>query len=441
MIYLAEMLKKNRDLEHCLIVCGVNGLKYNWFSEVYKFSDLSAKILGYDVNSKGKPVIKSVNDRIQELINPINEFFVITNIETLQSKEFAKAFKKSKNNFGMIVLDEAHKVKNSSSLAASTLLKLDAEYKIALTGTVITNKPDNLYVPLKWTGNTHTTKGMFDKMYNVYGGFNNHQVVGYKNLELLQELLASCSLRRLKEEVLDLPERIFEIQYVELDPKQRQFYNNIEKGIAEELDVLYSENGYVSLSQEMVVNMRLRQATAWPGILTTENIPSAKLDRLYELVGEILENHPDDKILIFSTFKSTTEGIRQKLQEFSPIICTGGMRDVDINTNIDKFKNDINSRVMVATWQKLGTGENFTAANYVIFVDTPWNDSDFKQACDRCYRIGQTKKTVVITLVSKDTYDERVQAILENKEILSNYIIDNVESEKLVQFNDICMDN
>jgi SNF2 family DNA or RNA helicase len=79
---------------------------------------------------------------------------------------------------------------------------------------------------------------------------------------------------------------------------------------------------------------------------------------------------------------------------------------------------------MSATWQKMGTGHTLTAANYCIFVDTPWTDADFQQAADRIYRIGQNKKVTIITLITKDTYDERVEEILQRKEKISGYLVD-----------------
>lgn len=72
----------------------------------------------------------------------------------------------------------------------------------------------------------------------------------------------------------------------------------------------------------------------------------------------------------------------------------------------------------------MGTGHTLTAANYVIFIDTPWTDADFQQSADRAYRIGQKKHTHIITLICKDTYDERVQEILDRKEMLSSFLID-----------------
>lgn len=261
MIYLAEALKKEEKIEHCLVICGVNGLKYSWESEIKKFSELSYTILGQKIAKNGKRVISSVPERCNTLKNKIEEFFVITNIETLQSDEFAKAYNKSKNKFGMIVLDEAHKAKSPTSLSGRTLLKLKSAHNIALTGSLIMNNPENAFVPLKWTGNTNTTFGKFKSMYNVYGGFGGVQVIGYKNLDLLQEHISKCSLRRLKDDVLDLPEKNYQIEYVEMNKRQQDLYDEVKVGIAEELNLL-PYRSKISIMQEMVMNMRLRQITA-----------------------------------------------------------------------------------------------------------------------------------------------------------------------------------
>lgn len=421
MICLADTLRKIEGIEHCLIICGVNGLKYNWADEIKKFSDLDYIILGQTLTRTGKPKMLSVTERLEILKNPIKEFFVITNLETLQSEDFAKVFKKSKNKFGMIVFDEAHKAKSPTSKSGSTLLELNSPHNIALTGTLIMNNPENAYVALKWTNNTDCTFGMFKSMYNVYGGFGGKQVIGHKNLDLLREHLMSCSLRRLKQDVLDLPDKTYQIEYVELGKDQRELYDEVAKGIAEELNLL-PKNQKLTIRQEMVMNMRLRQVTAYPGMLTTENISSAKLDRLEELVEQIVSQ--GDKVVIFNTFKGTVPEIVRRLEKYEPLVCTGNQSEEEINERKVQFQSDDNRKVLVATWQKMGTGVTLTKASYIIFVDTPWTDAEFQQCADRIYRIGQSKNVCIITLVAKDTYDERVLEILERKEILSDYILD-----------------
>ena len=366
--------------------------------------------------------MSSVADRCKLLKQGINEFFVITNIETLQSKDFAEAFNKGKTKFDMIVLDEAHKAKNPSSKAVKNLLKLKSKRNIALTGTMIMNNPENAYVPLKWTGNLNSTFSMFKGMYNVYGGFGGVQVIGYKNLDLLKEHIASCSLRRLKSQVLDLPEKTYQIEYVEMGSKQKALYDEVSKGIAEELDKL-PKNKQLTIMEELVMHMRQRQVTAWPGILTTEDIPSAKLDRLEDLIENITSQ--GDKVVVFSTFKATMPELERRLAKYKPIFCTGDTPDAEINNNQILFNSNKDRQVMCCTWQKMGTGFTLTAANYIIFIDTPWTDAAFQQTADRIYRIGQNKSVFIITLLTKDTYDERVQEILDMKETLSGYIIDN----------------
>jgi len=109
MIYLAEELKAQKGLKHCLIICGVNALKLNWKKEIHKFSDLDVRILGEIINSKGRISYASIDNRANELMSPIEAFYVITNVETLRYDEIIEALKRGPNKFGMIVLDEAHK--------------------------------------------------------------------------------------------------------------------------------------------------------------------------------------------------------------------------------------------------------------------------------------------------------------------------------------------
>mgnify|MGYP002520847236 CR=1 FL=1 len=439
MIYLAESLYEQEKIDHCVIICGVASLRYNWANEIRKFSCLSYTILGQTFSKRGKVRKIGVKDRCEDLKQGIKEFFIITNIETLQGrakdgKDFAKAFNTSKEKYNMIVLDEAHMCKSSTSKAAKSLLRLKSDYKIALSGTIIENEPGDSYVALKWIDAIKCNKGMFDHLYNVYGGFANKQVVGYKNLELLKDLIAHHSLRRKKDEVLDLPKKNYIIEYVEMSPKQQELYDNIQQGIAEELDLLPKDKK-LTIMEEITMNMRSRQVTAWPGILTTEDIPSAKLDRLESLVEQIISQ--GDKVIIFSTFKSTLPEVLRRLERYNPIAVSGDTPDEELNVLKKEFEINPDKKVFIGTWQKIGTGFTMTAANYAIFIDTPWNNSKFEQCADRIYRIGQTKPVFIITLITKNTYDERVQELVEMKGISADYIIDGKESGKLIQVDDI----
>lgn len=121
MIYLAQELKRLRGIKHCLIICGINTLKFNWKKEISTHSNLSCKILGERTTKKGKLKIGSVQDRINDLKKPIDEFFVVTNIESLRNNDIIKQLKSDKiNKFDMIVVDELH-----TCLEYDTIVKTD----------------------------------------------------------------------------------------------------------------------------------------------------------------------------------------------------------------------------------------------------------------------------------------------------------------------------
>ena len=122
--------------------------------------------------------------------------------------------------------------------------------------------------------------------------------------------------------------------------------------------------------------------------------------------------------------------LQEQLTDLNPIVCTGDMKDEDVAYNINRFQNDPSCKVMLATWQKMGTGITLTAASYAIFIDTPWTQAVFQQAQDRIHRIGSKKPVFIYNLVCRDTVDERVLELVEDKGAMSDYIVDD---EKLTE--------
>lgn len=183
---------------------------------------------------------------------------------------------------------------------------------------------------------------MFKNFYCTFVGPTHNILSGFKNLDLLKYQITQCSLRRKKEDVLDLPPKTIITEYVEMDDKQSTFYNNIKNGIIEEVDK-------VKLTTTSLLSMvaRLRQATAFPGILTTENISSAKILRACTLVENIVEN--DGKVVIFSTFKDTVYELNKLLQKYNPLVATGDIDDVTISQAIDDFQNNDINKVFIGT--------------------------------------------------------------------------------------------
>ena len=168
--------------------------------------------------------------------------------------------------------------------------------------------------------------------------------------------------------------------------------------------------------------LRARQATGYTGLLSTTIRESAKLDRLVELVDEISNN--GYKCLVYSNWSMIIEEAKNRLQEFNPAIITGDYKDYDIELQKKKFKEDSTCKVACGTIGKMGTGLTLNEANYVIFLDSPWTKGVKEQAIDRCHRIGQKNNITVITLVCKDTVDEKIEYIVEQKGQTADLLID-----------------
>ena len=417
-IYIAQELKLRYGIEHCLIICGINTLKTNWKNEIEKHSDLSCRILGQRTTRRGRVVVDGIPERIKQLQEPIDEFFVITNIETLRDDTIIKLLRKnSKNKFDMVVVDEIHTTKNPTSAQGKNLLKLNgARFKIGATGTLLMNNPLDMYVPLKWIGADRSTYTNFKYYYCRYGGIFGNELVGFKNIDTLKSQLDKYSLRRSKD-ILSLPPKTIINEYVDMNTSQMNFYDNIKDGIISQVDKVK-----MSTANLLAMIARLRQATVLPSMLTTEPIQSSKIIRAVDLAEQILNG--GDKVVIFSTFKQPVYELYDHLEKFGAVIGTGDSKDADIENAIYNFQNNDNVRVFLGTWSKCGTGITLTQARYMIFLDTPWTNSAYEQAQDRIYRIGTSKPVFIYNLIANESIDERVLEIITDKKYLSDYVID-----------------
>ena len=421
-ICLAETLKRRGLIDHCFIICGLNALKQNWKKEIAKFSTESAVILGEYTTRTGKVRYRSVEKRAQQLKEPIDEFFIITNIETLRDDRIVEAFKKSENKFGLIAVDEIHKAAgNRSAQQTSNLLKLDAPFKLGMTGSLIVNSPVSAFSSLVFTENDKSTLTNFKSLYCSFGGYKNSQVIGFKNLEVLQEEINSCSLRRTLEDVRDdLPPLTVEVEYLEMEDDQQKFYEAIKEGVKEEADKIELKAGNL-----LALTTRLRQATACPSVLTTQHINSVKVERAFELIEEITSQ--GEKVVVFSMFKEPLYQLAAKLEKFQFSLNTGDTSDFDLSNNVDRFQDDSNEQVFMGTFARAATGLTLNSSMYLVCIDTPYTYALFDQACQRIHRVNNTRPAYIKVLVCSETIDERVQEIVATKKELGEYLVDGVE--------------
>ena len=231
-------VSRKHKMRHCLIICGVNNLKWNWYKEVEIHTNEKAHILGSRVNRKGKTVIGSSAERLADLKQIHDEYFIITNIETLRDKSIQSQIKKMCNDgiIGMTIIDEIHKCKNSQSKQGKAIHCCCSYYRLALTGTPLMNNPIDLYNVLKWLEVENHSLTYFKNLYCEMGGFGGYEIVGYKNLDELENSLNKNMLRRRKEEVLDLPPKIYTDELLDMDSSQDKLYKDVTNQIIEDID-------------------------------------------------------------------------------------------------------------------------------------------------------------------------------------------------------------
>ena len=409
----------------CLIVCGVNTLKWNWVNEIHTHSNEDVYILGQ--RRKGtKIIIGSTKDKLNDLklmynMGEPHPYFIITNIESFRDKDIADTISDlcKKGIIGMCAADEMHKMKNPTSQQTKGFLKCLPDCRIGMTGTPLMNSPMDLYVILKWLGYESHAFYSFKQHYCVMGGYGGYEIVGYKNLDQLTAQVREIMLRRLKNEVLDLPEKVYVDDVVEMDGKQAVMYKEVEAGL--KADYI---SGDIDLTNPLSALIRLRQTTGYPGILSEMVTESAKLNRMEELVENCTSN--DEKVLIFSNWTQMTDAICNKLKSegHKVGVITGETPDSSRQEIVDVFQNSSDLKVLVGTIGAMGTGLTLTAATTVIFIDEPWNKALFDQAVDRAHRIGQKNNITIYSIMCKDTIDERIHNLIYKKGAMSDAIID-----------------
>lgn len=413
--------------KHCLIVCGVNTLKWNWVNEILTHSDELAFILGQKARRDGSIVTGSTKDKLADLhliqndVNNVQPYFIITNVETFRDTECANMISDlcKKGIINMCVADEMHKMKNPTAQQTKGFFKCLPECRIGMTGTPLMNSPLDLYVILKWLGYESHAFYSFKQHYCVMGGYGGYEIVGYKNMEQLTAQVREIMLRRLKEEVLDLPEKTYVDEIVEMDGKQAILYKEVKSGIKTAL-----ANGDIDLNNPLASLIRLRQTTGYPGIISPTVTESAKLDRMEDLVEEAFANN--QKVVIFSNWTQMTDAIYERLEgkHYGVSCITGETKDETRQQVVNMFQTSENCNVLIGTIGAMGTGLTLTAATVVIFVDEPWNKALYDQAVDRCHRIGQKSNITVYNLLTKGTVDERIHELVYKKGVFSDAIID-----------------
>lgn len=448
-LQIAHYNRLHLNFRHCLIICCVNMSKFNWKDDIEEHSrgKYEPYILGTRLKKNGQPKAEITSaHKYDDLVNgtmyggntPL-PYFLVTNVESLRYKQ-GKRYPIidrliemiNSGDLNMIAIDEVHKNLSPSSTQGKELLQIKKKTEdrcmwIPITGTLLVNKPTDCYVSLRLLDVTTMPYYKWEREYCIYGGYGDHEIIGYKNIPRLKSQVQQNMIRRLKKDVLDLPSKLEVVDYVENTPYQKKLYDEVAQGI-----ISHSEEIKSSLNP-LAQFMRLRQVNGAPEILD-ENL---KIDKSYvkynakfvQLLTRLEEIHErGEKVLIFSNWVEPLRTIHSLIKtKYKCAVFTGTMSETLRQKHKHAFMNNPSVTVMLGTIGAMGTTHTLTAANNVIFYDCPWTMTDYMQACDRVHRPGMTKTVNIYKIITKYTVDERVDNILFKKKGMSEFIVDNID--------------
>ncbi len=352
---------------------------------------------------------------------------VITSYGMLRSD--ASKFQKIK--WEVLAIDEAQNIKNPGTEQTKAVKKLKADVKIAMSGTPVENRLSEY-----WSLFDFVNKGYLGSVKYFKKAFatpiendNNEE-----QLERFRKITEPFILRRLKTDksiISDLPEKIEHDCFVELAKEQIALYQNVVDSMMKTLENA-EEDSIERKGLVLKMMTALKQVCNHPSqFLKKEDDRvelSGKTQMLIQLLRSIYEN--DEKVLIFTQYKEMGQILTRILEEefdTTPLFLHGGVPRQKRDDMVDEFQTKKHKKIFILSIKAGGTGLNLTAANHVIHYDLWWNPAVEAQATDRAFRIGQQKNVLVHRMISKGTFEEKINEMLQDKKHLADLTVSSGE--------------
>lgn len=414
-----------------LIVAPIT-LKGNWSDEFEKFTRIPHIILGQSIDPKNPERLKSLTPKQREA--QLAEFALmegpralIVNYEQVD-KHLVDL---NRIGFDITVFDEAHYLKNPRAKRTKACHKIRSNRYFMLTGTPMLNQVNELWGILHLIDPAGYPKyWSFLNRYCVFGGYQDKQIIGVKNEQELQRRLNTVMIRRLKKDVLDLPEVQTIVRKLTLSDKQKALYDKaeieLEIPMVDQMDPSEIENALTKL-------LRLKQVCGTTMPFTGVD-DSSKLDAAIEDALEITAN--GNKLVVFTQFRDVLECFAERLDKANPDIpiweLHGDIPKHERQGHVKDWGSLHGPSVIICMLQIAGIGLNMTAARHAQFLDKLWTPGMNQQAVDRLHRIGasETQPVQILEYHMKGTVETRVEQVLRTKSKLFGTIVNDVDFKK-----------
>lgn len=409
-IAVAEFYKHKMGIERVLIVSPTS-LKYQWKSEIEKFTHSSVEIIEGDYsirkkyyeNSKSFYQIVSYHAVSQDII-PINAC-----------------------EYDLLILDEAQRIKNWKTKVSKAVKRINTPYAVVLTGTPLENKLEELYSIIQ----------LIDvyRLGPIYRFLNHHQikneetgkVIGYQNLSEIQAKLSDIVIRRRKKQVaLQMPKRHDKILFVPITQNQADAHQEYQTEVGK-LVLKWRRMGFLNEKDRnrLILNLsRMRMVADSTYILDQQTRHDTKIGELMNILDEVFELG-EEKVVVFSQWERMTRLVAEELQARNITFeyLHGSIPSKDRQYLLENFKNKPESKVFLST-DAGGVGLNLQSASMIINLDIPWNPAVLEQRIARVYRLGQERNVTVINMVSTGTIEHKMLDTLQFKGALAQGILD-----------------
>lgn len=320
--------------------------------------------------------------------------------------------------FACIIIDEAQAIKNEQSQTSQSVKKIKAQFRLAVTGTPIENHLGELWSIFEF---------LLPGLLGEESAFRSEIEAGRSDFRFLKRIkrkIRPFLLRRKKEDVAkDLPEKIEQVVWIDMEEGQRQIYENFLSGVRRGLIQKIHVDGFSKHRMEILeAILRLRQICCHPLLVNNENAESAKLEALMADVETVLEEK--HKVLVYSQFTSMLKVIGKNFKERAwPYLYLDGMT-TDREKVVSQFQEDPAMQLFLISLKAGGVGLNLTQADYVFLYDPWWNEAVENQAIDRAHRIGRKNPVIAKRYIIAESIEEKMMKIKEAKRSLAAELVD-----------------